>query len=145
MDTQERLANETASSILKERREKLGLSIDDMARKTYIRRTYLEAIEAGAYHIIGDPVYVKGFVRNYAEGLGLSGSALLRQYNRDVSGLGTPQNAHVSGPRKQYEHPEVQDIGRRHMGKRPFNKVEWGIILIGLFCIVFFWVWLLYL
>ncbi len=130
---------------MKERREKLGLTVDDVARKIYIRRTYLEALETGSYDMIGDPVYVKGFIRNYAEALGLSGNALVRQYNRDMSGLGTPQNAHVSSPRKQYEHPEVQDIGRRHMGKRPFNKVEWGIILVGAILFIGFWVWLLYL
>lgn len=143
---QEALTNETVGSILRTRRLKLGLTIDDVSRKLYIRRTYLEAIESGAYHVVGDAVYVKGFIRNYAEGIGLSGDAFVRQYNRETRSAPGEEGARISRrKRPSYETPEVTDIGPRHTGKRPFNKLEWGIIFTVIGLIAFFWIWLLYL
>lgn len=143
---QDALASETVGSILREQRLKLGLTIDDLSRKLYIRATYLDAIEHGSYHVVGDPVYVKGFIRNYAEGLGLSGDALVRQYNRENRGTSADAGARISRRKKPvYETPEVTDIGPRHTGKRPFNKLEWGIIFTVIGLIALFWIWLLYL
>lgn len=64
------------------RRERLrkGLSFKDIEQVTHIRSAYLEALEVDDYDIIPGAVYVKGFIRNYANFLGLDGEQLVQRY-----------------------------------------------------------------
>ncbi|MBI4301934.1 MAG: helix-turn-helix domain-containing protein [Chloroflexi bacterium] len=57
--------------ILKEARQRQGLSLDEVSEATKIRLSYLEAIEAEDYDRLPAPVYVRGFLRSYALFLGL--------------------------------------------------------------------------
>ncbi|MCL6581106.1 MAG: DUF4115 domain-containing protein [Firmicutes bacterium] len=65
---------------LKARREELGLTLEQAQAETKIRRRYLEALEAGNDQVIPGEVYVKGFLRFYANFLGLDGTALVQEY-----------------------------------------------------------------
>lgn len=56
---------------LSDLREKMGLTQDDIANKIHVRKTIIEDIETG--QIITTPlVFVKGYIRSYAELVGLS-------------------------------------------------------------------------
>lgn len=68
-----------AGQRLYEERMKKGLSISDVSHATKIRSSFLIAIEKGEYHRLPSAAYATGFVRNYAEYLGLS--------KREVSAL----------------------------------------------------------
>lgn len=57
---------------LKEEREKQGFSLDDIQQKTKISISSLEAIEEGRVNELPHPVYTKGFIKNYAQCLGLN-------------------------------------------------------------------------
>lgn len=78
------MGNESVGAILKAQREQNQMDLDAVCRKTYIRQSYLDAIERGEYKVIGDPVYVKGFIRNYAQAVGLDGDAMVRQFNAEI-------------------------------------------------------------
>ncbi|QQE80869.1 RodZ domain-containing protein [Alicyclobacillus sp. SO9] len=65
--------------VLRRKREELGLSLDDIQTKTKIRKRYLEAIETGDWSVLPGDVYARGFVRSYADALGLDGFELLNQ------------------------------------------------------------------
>ncbi|HCJ09607.1 MAG TPA: hypothetical protein DHW14_00375 [Clostridiales bacterium] len=65
---------------LRARREELGLSLEEVQAETKIRRKYLEALEAGDESRIPGAVYLKGFLRSYANFLGLDGWELVREY-----------------------------------------------------------------
>jgi cytoskeletal protein RodZ len=67
----------TPGAILKTRRLELGISISDIASKTMIRRTYLEALETDRFDALPGEVYLKGFMRSYAEALGLEAKTVL--------------------------------------------------------------------
>ncbi|MCL6627359.1 MAG: helix-turn-helix domain-containing protein, partial [Alicyclobacillus shizuokensis] len=64
---------------LRRRREELGMDLDQVERMTKIRKRYLSAIEQGDWRSLPGDVYGRGFVRSYAEALGLDGLALLRE------------------------------------------------------------------
>ncbi len=66
---------------LKTRREELGLTMEQVQAETKIRRRYLEALESGREDPIPGEVYVKGFLRFYANFLGLDGPAMVKEYN----------------------------------------------------------------
>lgn len=56
---------------LRQRRESLGYTINDVARKTRVRTAYLEQIENEQFKDLPAPVYLRGFVLEYARLLGL--------------------------------------------------------------------------
>jgi len=68
------------NDLLRSTREAKGVSIDDVSNRTKIRVKIIEALEQGDYKSAGSPAYVKGFVKIYAEYLGLDTKALLKQY-----------------------------------------------------------------
>lgn len=66
-----------------EERVRRGLTIEDVARATKIRPSFITAIEKGEYHKIPSASYAKGFVRNYAEYLGLPTKEILALFRRE--------------------------------------------------------------
>ena len=68
---------------LREARESQGISISQAAVETRILQRYLIALEDGDYqHLPGD-VYARGFIRNYADYLGLPAEELIELYRRE--------------------------------------------------------------
>jgi hypothetical protein len=63
--------DESIGAYLKRRREDLGLTLRDVAAKTRVRTTYLEHIENERLSDLPAPVYLRGFVREFARVLGL--------------------------------------------------------------------------
>jgi cytoskeletal protein RodZ len=68
---------------LREARESQGISLSQAAVETRILQRYLVALEDGDYqHLPGD-VYARGFIRNYADYLGLPAEELIEFYRRE--------------------------------------------------------------
>jgi cytoskeleton protein RodZ len=63
-------------SQLRGAREAQGLTIEQAYKATRIKAVYLEAIEANRMSALPGPVQARGFVRSYANFLGLDGEAL---------------------------------------------------------------------
>ena len=73
----------TAGEILAQKRKELGLSLEAAEKETKIRRHYLEAIEKNNFAQIPEGAIAKGFIRNYAQYLGLSPESVLAVFRRD--------------------------------------------------------------
>jgi cytoskeleton protein RodZ len=71
---------------LKVVRERRGLALADVSARLRIRRPYLEAIEAGRFGELPGAVYVSGFLRQYAEFLGLDPDQILKTYQSEADG-----------------------------------------------------------
>lgn len=72
----------TISEILKEEREKKGLSIQDVIDAIKIKRSFLVSIENADFNALPSESYAMGFVKNYAVFLGIpedKASALFRR------------------------------------------------------------------
>ncbi|MFB2939246.1 helix-turn-helix domain-containing protein [Aerosakkonemataceae cyanobacterium BLCC-F154] len=59
---------------LRHLREEQALSLDDVASITKVPARMLNAIEEGKLEPLPEPVYTKGFIKRYADALGLNGS-----------------------------------------------------------------------
>jgi len=70
----------------KQARKERGLSLEEIAEKTKIRRRYLEAIEEENFRLLPGRVYVKGFLRSYAKFLGLNPEPLVALYEERYPG-----------------------------------------------------------
>ncbi|MEB3336993.1 MAG: helix-turn-helix domain-containing protein, partial [Leptolyngbyaceae bacterium] len=58
-------------SRLRQARLEQSLSLEDVAAITKIQRRMLEAIEAGRKDQLPEPVYIQGFIKRFAEALGV--------------------------------------------------------------------------
>ncbi len=75
--------NEPSPSLghfLREAREKKGLSRDHIARVTRLRKQYIEALEDEDWEKLPSSVFVKGFIRAYAQEVGLDGKEAVSLY-----------------------------------------------------------------
>lgn len=63
--------------ILRDAREAQGIALEDAAVRLRLMNRQVEAMEANDFTSLGQPVFARGFVRNYARLLGLSPDALL--------------------------------------------------------------------
>lgn len=53
-----------------------GLSLQQVAKRTHIQPNQLQAIETGNHTQLPEAIYVKGFLKRYAQVLGLNGTAI---------------------------------------------------------------------
>ncbi|MBW8012464.1 MAG: DUF4115 domain-containing protein [Chloroflexi bacterium] len=68
---------ESVGSKLRKARIARSLSLEEVARATHIRERYIEALEEGNYGEMASHVQVRGFLRSYADFLGLDSKELL--------------------------------------------------------------------
>lgn len=73
---------QTVGNLLRSEREKRGLSIKEIEAAISIRALYINAIEEDNYTVIPGEVYLKGFIRNYANYLGLDGQQMVNSYRQ---------------------------------------------------------------
>jgi cytoskeleton protein RodZ len=71
--------NEIGQKLCRQR-ELLGLSLEDVARHTHLRRHYLQALEEGNLSGLPSPVQGRGMLNNYAVFLGMDADALLLRF-----------------------------------------------------------------
>jgi cytoskeleton protein RodZ len=64
--------------LLENKRREKGLSLKDVEEATKIRKRYLEGLEREDYAMLPDPIYAHGFLKTYANFLGLDGENLSR-------------------------------------------------------------------
>lgn len=65
---------------LRQHREEKKLTLEQVAEHTGIREPYLEDLEKGDFHKIPGDVFIRGFLRNYGNYLGLDGNGLVEAY-----------------------------------------------------------------
>lgn len=68
---------------LRQARESQGLSLAQASSDTRILQASLVALEEGAYQRLPGDVVIRGFIRNYANYLGLSADELIELYRRE--------------------------------------------------------------
>ena len=66
---------------LREARHRQQLDLTDVEQATKIRSRYLRALEEEAFDVLPAQTYVKGFLRTYADWLGLDGQLYVDEYN----------------------------------------------------------------
>ena len=69
---------------LREARLRQELDFPEIEQTTKIRSKYLKALEDEKFELLPAPTYVKGFLRNYADALGLEGQLYVDIGNRHL-------------------------------------------------------------
>lgn len=123
-------------ALLRKARDQRGLTLDDIQETTKIRKRYLEAIESGDHTILPGPFYVRAFVKNYSEAVGLDPDEVLRLYQHEVPAPPAEQNADpiaVRAPRR------VKSQSSERLGKIGFNVMMWSFLIL-IFVVVWVYV-----
>ncbi|HZC28457.1 MAG TPA: helix-turn-helix domain-containing protein, partial [Gaiellaceae bacterium] len=68
-------------SSLREARVRRGLDLAQVERDTKIRGKYLAALEDDEFDVLPGPAYARGFLRTYADYLGLEGHRFVDEYH----------------------------------------------------------------
>jgi cytoskeletal protein RodZ len=74
---------------LKSAREGQGLTLVQVYERTKIPLHHLQSIDTGNVDDLPEPVYVAGFIKRYAEVVGLNGQALSDEYRQDAGEVKT--------------------------------------------------------
>ena len=116
-------AGAAGAMLLKERRRQ-GLSLGDISRQLKLSVRQVEALERDDYSGYKGPVFIHGFIRNYAKLLGLDPEPLIRATD---SMLHPPQAA-ASAPR---EHERSRPMGTGQERRRPWPAIA-AVIMVGI-------------
>jgi cytoskeletal protein RodZ len=100
---------ETVGAFLREARETTGRSVADVALSLRIHPKFVEAIEDSRYQDLPGPTYAVGFVRSYADYLGLDTETLVGQYKAES--------------RAADDHPDLEFLAPATVGWFPTGKV----------------------
>jgi cytoskeleton protein RodZ len=103
---------------LREARMRRGLDFAQAELATKVRGKYLRALEEEQFDVLPAQTYVKGFLRTYAEYLGLDGQLYVDEYNSRFVGTG---DDHEPRSRRSAARP-----ARRH------RRIETNVVLIVL-------------
>jgi cytoskeleton protein RodZ len=67
---------DSLGSLLRQKRESLGLTLEDLEKQTHIRAKHLKAIESDDLSAIPSATQARGFIRSYASALGVDPQVL---------------------------------------------------------------------
>ena len=87
-------------ALLKEMRLQKGLKLPEIAKRLCIRKFYLEAIEESDYKEIPPFPYGIGFIRSYADYLGLNSSNIVELYKEETN-TNPDKNIYVLEPQNE--------------------------------------------
>jgi hypothetical protein len=108
---------------LREARLRQGLDFPQAETATKIRGKYLRALEDEHFDVLPTPTYVKGFLRTYAEYLGLDGQLYLDEYNSRFLVPGGEEDA-PARPRRSRARPRRERRVER-------NAILFAIVGLG--------------
>lgn len=122
------------STRLKEARTAKGYSLDDLQEMTKIQKRYLAGIEEGNYSMMPGPFYVRAFIKQYADAVGLDSDELLESYKQEVP----------SSTTEEVRQSMTTTPSRRSLSKSSSSLSDiFPMIVVALFIIigiVIFWV-----
>ena len=88
---------ETIGQILKNAREKKGLTIEELEATTHIVARFIKALENEEFDVLPGEIYVKGFIKNLSDKLSLDADMVLERYNLQKNGIKSEQDLLKNG------------------------------------------------
>jgi cytoskeletal protein RodZ len=123
----------TLGEKLRKLRSDKRTSISEASRSTRIQPAYLEYLEEGQWDKLPADVYVKGFLRSYADFLGVDAKILIRLYSREKE---IKENLN--------KNKKADSKKRQPLNISPFIFTPKKILLVAIVSIVFSGLFLLY-
>lgn len=100
----------SVGEILSKTRENYGLSLQDVSDRLKIRLAYLEALEKDDVSVLPGRVYAIGFVRSYADFLGLDGEKIVYLFKNQKVGHSKDTDYSMPTPLDDGQIPSIKII-----------------------------------
>ena len=101
---------QTVWEMLQTKRQEYGVDLREAAEYLNIRYVYLLAIDEGRVDDLPGAAYAMGFVRAYADYLGLDGTAIVERYKDETAGVGNNVRLDFPSPLPEGKLPSVAII-----------------------------------
>ena len=118
----------SAGARLAQARERLGMSLEQVADKLKLDPHTVAALEAGDYRVIGAAVFVRGFLQRYAQLVGDSPAEIAALYARQPESSQAPDLARVAVHRE-----------RGHRQRKAISPLSAGIAVAVLVAAGIWW------
>ncbi len=117
---------------LKKERRKAGLSVDDVASSTKLRKSLVLAIEEARFDELGADVYAKGYIKSYARLLGLDQEKVLAMYRREQN-----KEEKIASTIQKRKLPQKQKFEENWYNRIKFTQRNIGIGAMAIVAILF--------
>jgi cytoskeleton protein RodZ len=107
--------------VLERARKDRGLSLEEAERATKIRKRYLIGLENDDYSVLPDAVYARGFLKTYANFLGLDGDGLSEELRTRKKPRRERRLSYVA-PTSDFDRPIISPGGVPGAEKRQVSK-----------------------
>lgn len=115
----EQAVNESPGRLIRQARERVQMSLDELAAQTKLSRSVLDALERDDFEVLREPVYVRGYYRRCCKSLTLSEEALIAAYKRMIG------SANLAPPSKLLLVPDNEVFGSKGRG-----LMRWWVALL---------------
>lgn len=108
--------------VLQGRRERMGLTLAELEKRTHIKRQTLILIEKNDFESLQYPKYAKGFIQKYAQAVNMDGHLLISEHEDELPASHYRAKETLVQLR---EHPELFQL------KSMTHESKWLITFIG--------------
>lgn len=120
---------------LKEKREEKGISLEELQAITKIQRRYLVGIEEGNYSLMPGSFYVRAFIKQYVEAIGLNPEEIFEQFKNDI-----PVSVKEENPVNLSRVKSRSTFSSNSKWLEFLPKVLIGLFVIGIIAIIYYFV-----
>jgi cytoskeleton protein RodZ len=120
---------------IRRERESRGVSLREMSEATKIAKRYLEALERNDFDALPGGVFVRGYIRNYAEHLGLDPEPLLEEYQRERRSRGADGDEEEQAARDAAQAVLSNLAASRGVSTGGWRRTGWAVG-VGLLAVV---------
>jgi cytoskeleton protein RodZ len=128
--SEEEFRFQTVGEQLKAERERLGLSLADLAAKTRVPMRHLESIEKSEFSALPGSTYTLGFARSYARAVEMDAAKVSAELRAEMA-----QGGHegYQAPAQNYEPADPARV--------PSRTLAWTAALIGVLAVAGYLLW----
>lgn len=121
--------------VLEQARRERGLSLGEVEQATKIRKRYLQGLERDDYGALPDAIYAQGFLKTYANYLGLDGEELSRELKNRRKPRRERQLEYALPKSSDFERPLIDPGGLSGAEKRRISGAAVFALALGVIAI----------
>ena len=118
----------TAGEVLKNKRESLGRTLDQVSSETKIQKRFLTYIEENKFSYFDSEVFLTGFIKIYAKYLGLDTNKILALYRRS-----NPSTKENSIPKRKQSGEEKNILKKKRIHLKILDPKSIATVILSLF------------
>jgi cytoskeleton protein RodZ len=117
--------------LLEHKRKERGHSLEEVEQATKIRKRYLTGLEREDYAVLPDAVYARGFLKTYANYLGLDGEALSQRLKNSTKAQRERGDDYDPTLESDFEKPLITPSGLRAAQKRKVPNSAVATVMVA--------------